>query len=62
MQANLSIYGTLFLSGLVGSLGHCLGMCGPLVIMVGYQLKPRGVALLPYYLLYHAPRITVYAC
>jgi sulfite exporter TauE/SafE len=61
MDANLSIFGTLFLSGLVGSLGHCLGMCGPLVIMVGYQLKPHGVALLPYYLLYHAARITVYA-
>ena len=60
MQANLSIYGTLFLSGLVGSLGHCLGMCGPLVIMVGYQLKPQGMALLPYYLLYHAARLSVY--
>jgi sulfite exporter TauE/SafE len=61
MSENLSIYGTLLLSGLVGSLGHCLGMCGPLVIMVGYQLKPRGVALLPYYLLYHGARIAVYS-
>jgi sulfite exporter TauE/SafE len=51
----------LFFSGLLGSLGHCLGMCGPLVLMVGAQFG--GMAwegLLPRYLTYHVARILVY--
>jgi sulfite exporter TauE/SafE len=55
------MYGTLLISGLLGSLGHCLGMCGPLMVMVGLQLKARGAAALPAHLLYHGARITVYA-
>jgi sulfite exporter TauE/SafE len=61
MTLDLSVFATLLLSGLVGSLGHCLGMCGPLVIMVGLQLKSSGRSGLPYHLLYHAARIGVYA-
>jgi sulfite exporter TauE/SafE len=56
-----SVYGVLLLSGFVGSLGHCLGMCGPLVLMVGLQLRTRGLAALPYHLLYHLARVAVYA-
>jgi sulfite exporter TauE/SafE len=56
-----SVYGVLLLSGLVGSLGHCLGMCGPLVLMVGLQLRARGLAAVPYHLLYHVARVAVYA-
>ncbi|MEJ2301817.1 MAG: sulfite exporter TauE/SafE family protein [Anaerolineales bacterium] len=57
----MAMISALFLSGLLGSLGHCLGMCGPLVLMVGAQFG--GVAwtrALPRYLLYHASRIVVY--
>jgi sulfite exporter TauE/SafE len=56
-----SMYGVLLLSGLVGSLGHCLGMCGPLVLMVGLQLQTRGLAAVPHHLLYHLARVAVYA-
>jgi sulfite exporter TauE/SafE len=61
MTAELTFLGTLLLSGLVGSLGHCLGMCGPLVLMVGLQLQKSGRSGLPYHFLYHGARITVYA-
>jgi sulfite exporter TauE/SafE len=56
-----SVYGVLLLSGFVGSLGHCLGMCGPLVLMVGLQLPARGLAAVPYHLLYHLARVAIYA-
>lgn len=52
--------GALFLSGLLGSLGHCLGMCGPLVAMFGTQFKARRFAGLPYHFLYHTSRVGVY--
>ncbi len=55
-----SVYVALLLSGLLGSLGHCLGMCGPLVVMVSTGFKSHGIAVLPGQLLYHLTRITVY--
>ncbi|MBU0496192.1 MAG: sulfite exporter TauE/SafE family protein [Chloroflexi bacterium] len=61
MDPDIGMYGVLLLSGLLGSLGHCLGMCGPLVMMVGLQLPARGLAAWPYHLLYHGARIAVYA-
>jgi len=61
---------TLFLGALVGSVTHCVGMCGPFVIAQAatrLQNVPaaqssewqrlRGAALLPY----HAGRLTTYA-
>jgi sulfite exporter TauE/SafE len=57
----MSVYAALLLSGLVGSMGHCLGMCGPLVMMVGLQFKGRGLAAFPRHLLYHGARILTYA-
>jgi sulfite exporter TauE/SafE len=56
----VSTLGALFLSGFLGSLGHCLGMCGPLVTMFGIQFKARRLAGLPYHLLYHTSRVSVY--
>jgi sulfite exporter TauE/SafE len=56
-----SLYGTLLLSGFLGSLGHCLGMCGPLVMMVALRLGRRGTAALLPLLSYHLARVTVYA-
>jgi sulfite exporter TauE/SafE len=55
-----STLGALFLSGFLGSLGHCLGMCGPLVTMFGVQFRARRFAGVPYHLVYHAGRLGVY--
>lgn len=60
MGLDTGTFGALFLSGLLGSLGHCLGMCGPLVTMLGIQLKARKPTGWPYHLLYHASRVGVY--
>jgi sulfite exporter TauE/SafE len=69
---SLGLFLALFLSGLAGSLTHCVGMCGPFVIaQVGAALdrperraaaygvlqRLRGAALLPY----HLGRMTTYA-
>ena len=56
-----SVYIALLLSGLLGSLGHCLGMCAPLVIMVSTGFRAQNVAVLPGQLIYHVSRISVYA-
>jgi sulfite exporter TauE/SafE len=61
MDLGTATLGALFLSGLLGSLGHCLGMCGPLVTMFGVQLRTRRLAGLPYHLFYHTGRVGVYA-
>lgn len=49
-------------SGLLGSAGHCAGMCGPLVAAVGLSAGPRlgrrGALLVQ--ALYHAGRVTTY--
>jgi uncharacterized protein len=53
--------GALALAGLVGSFGHCMGMCGPLVTMLGLSGRRDGSRLTPAaHLLYHASRIAVY--
>ncbi len=51
----------MLVTGLAGSLGHCLGMCGPLVLLVGARFPHRGLAAAPDHLLYHGGRIGVYA-
>jgi sulfite exporter TauE/SafE len=55
-----AIYGLLLVSGLLGSLGHCLGMCGPLVLLVSLQHEARGWRGLPVHGLYHGARLAVY--
>lgn len=53
-----------FTTGLVMSLGHCLGMCGPLLGAVALAQKPARpgtLALVPGLLVYHGGRITSYA-
>lgn len=62
MGSDTGAYGLLLLSGFLGSLGHCLGMCGPLVMMVSTQFaRSEGSSTLSLHLLYHSARITVYA-
>ena len=36
--------GALALTGLLGGLGHCVGMCGPLVALAGIKLRERASA------------------
>jgi len=57
---NIGLYGVLLSSGLIGSIGHCMGMCGPLVAMVGLRIESSGRAKFLYFLLYHGARIAVY--
>ena len=61
MHLPFSIWGTLLVSGFLGSLGHCLGMCGPLVLMFSARLKTQKLAAVPNLLIYHAGRISIYA-
>jgi len=61
MTVYIATFGALLVSGLLGSLGHCLGMCGPLVLMVGLQLKASHRPPLPSFLLYHSSRVIIYA-
>jgi sulfite exporter TauE/SafE len=61
MNENLSLFTALAVSGFLGSLGHCLGMCGPLVIMVGVQRTRSGKGNTFFvHLVYHSARIAVY--
>ena len=60
MDSNIGMYSILLSAGLLGSIGHCMGMCGPLVAMVGLRIERRGLAKIPYFLLYHGARIAVY--
>ncbi len=53
----------LFTTGLAISLGHCVGMCGPLMLLFA-RIQGEGrtgpLALLPSLLLYHFGRIVAY--
>jgi len=55
-----STLGALLLSGLVGSVGHCLGMCGPLALLVGVQTAGQRRRW-PRQLLFHGARVAMYA-
>jgi uncharacterized protein len=59
-MAGNSILITLFIAGLIGSLGHCLGMCGPFILLVSSRFPRHDKESLPYHLLYHSGRIVVY--
>ena len=48
----------LFVAGLVGGAGHCVGMCGPLVAGYAITLRDR-TATLPH-LFFHLGRVTTY--
>jgi sulfite exporter TauE/SafE len=46
-------------SGFMVGFGHCVGMCGPIVVSLSLSLREKKV-FIPH-LLYHAGRITTYA-
>lgn len=51
-----------FATGLVGSFGHCVGMCGPLVGSLALAAAPQGARRsVAGQLAYHAGRVTTYA-
>ncbi|GAB4389308.1 MAG: sulfite exporter TauE/SafE family protein [Thermodesulfovibrionales bacterium] len=52
------IYALAFMTGLTGGVGHCVGMCGPIVASYSVAAGSRG--FLPH-LLYGAGRVTTYA-
>ena len=52
-----SIYAMMFLTGLGGGFGHCIGMCGPLVAT--YSMKMKRQALLSH-LIYNTGRVFTY--
>lgn len=50
-------------TGLLGGLGHCAAMCGPLVASLGLAAPEAGLRrALAGQALYHAGRVTTYAC
>lgn len=59
MWSTESTYLLVFGAGVLGSFGHCVGMCGPLVAAFSLPLGERS--LLTANLLYHAGRITTYS-
>ncbi len=53
-----STYPLLFASGLAGGVGHCVGMCGPVVAAFAFN-RAEGAGIRPQ-LLYHLGRVTTY--
>jgi len=65
MLVSDSIYLLMFGSGLLGGIGHCSGMCGPIVATYSLNLRtpshaPQWYASLPH-LFYNIGRITTYS-
>jgi sulfite exporter TauE/SafE len=58
MSSTETIYLILFTSGFTIGFGHCIGMCGPIVVSLSLSLKGRGV--IARHLLYNGGRITTY--
>ncbi len=58
MSSTETIYFILFSSGFMVGFGHCLGMCGPIVVSLSLSLKGQRV-LVPH-LLYNIGRVTTY--
>ncbi|MBU0769655.1 MAG: sulfite exporter TauE/SafE family protein [Proteobacteria bacterium] len=59
MSSIEALYLTFLATGFVVGFGHCIGMCGPIVVSFSLNLKTKGV-MAPN-LLYHAGRIFTYA-
>lgn len=60
LDGSFKVIAVLLLTGFAGSVGHCLGMCGPLVILAGARYPRQGISAAPLHLLYHTGRIMVY--
>lgn len=51
----------MWVAGLLGSLGHCAGMCGPIVAAFGLAQAREGGRAWPRHLLFQAGRVATYA-
>jgi hypothetical protein len=51
----------MWTAGLLGSVGHCAGMCGPIVAGFGLAQARQGGRLWPRHLLFQAGRVSTYA-
>ena len=51
----------MWMAGLLGSVGHCAGMCGPIVASFGLAQARQGGRLWPRHLAFQAGRVTTYA-
>lgn len=58
MSSTETIYFVIFTTGLAVGFGHCIGMCGPIVVSLSLSLKGRSI-LVPH-LLYNGGRLTTY--
>ena len=59
MSSTDSLYLVFLVTGFTVGFGHCVGMCGPIVVSLSLNLKGRNV-LIPH-LLYNAGRVITYA-
>lgn len=59
-MAPTSFWLTMLASGLLGSVGHCLGMCGPLNMILATQIKKNNLPTGLNFALYHLARIVIY--
>ena len=59
MLSTETLYLLYLSTGFTVGFGHCIGMCGPIVVTFSLNLKGKGI-LVPQ-LLYHLGRITTYA-
>ena len=59
MMTASALYLLFLVTGFTVGFGHCIGMCGPIVVSLSLNLKGKGV-LLPH-ILYHGGRMTTYA-
>ncbi len=57
----VAVCGQLLLAGLLGSLGHCLGMCAPLMALVALEARARHIPVTAAQGCYHGGRIAAYA-
>ncbi|MDP2646023.1 MAG: sulfite exporter TauE/SafE family protein [Desulfobacterales bacterium] len=53
------LYAVYFAAGLGAGVGHCMGMCGPIVVSFSFKLQGKNT-FVPH-LLYNAGRISTYA-
>ena len=58
MSSTESLYLVFLTTGLTVGFGHCIGMCGPIVVSLSLNLEERGL-LIPH-LLYNGGRVTTY--
>jgi sulfite exporter TauE/SafE len=58
MSSTDPLYLVFLFTGFAVGFGHCIGMCGPIVVSLSLALKNRG--MMPPHLFYNAGRITTY--